>query len=173
MMPLHWLRTGMGLDRAVGKRLVAWVVACGCGAAVTSCGGMTDVYTGTQHLQIPAIGAGGTWTGWSETTFEESIPQGKSVHLLGVTLTSSTGDFSWLASASGSTPSGQPIASLGSMESITGPAYMNVEYDGNLVPLMVDPNTIRMNWSEQFAPTLAQSYPDGITVTVTYSIELQ
>jgi len=90
-----------------------------------------------------------------------------------VTLTSSTGDFSWLASSSASTPSGQPLVSLGSMESITGPAFMNVEYDGNLVPLMVNPNSIQINWSGQFAPTIAQTYPDGITVTVTYSLLTQ
>jgi len=172
MMTLRLQLTGMGLARG-GKRLVASVVACGCAAVLSSCGGMTDVFTGTQHLQIPAVNAGGTWTGWAATTFEDSVPQGKKVRLLGVSLASSTGDFSWLASSSGSAPSGQPIVSLGSMESITGPAYMNVEYDGDLVPLMVNPNTIRMNWSEQFAPTIAQSYPDGITVTVTYSIQFE
>jgi hypothetical protein len=146
-------------------------VACLCALALTSCGGITDVYTATQHLQLQGIAAGGTFGIADTTTFEYSVPAGKTVHLVSVSLTSSTGDFSWLASVSGAAPSGQPLASAMSMESITGAASMNIEFEGDLVPLMLSPNSLEVDWNAQFAPTLAQSYPDGVTVTVTYSIQ--
>lgn len=141
--------------------------------ATAGCGGLTNQYTGTQHLTIQSVIPGGSWTGYSETTFQDSLPSGKSVHLLDVTLTSSTGEFSWLDSSSGTAPSGQQIVSLSPMEGITGTANLNVDYTGDLRPLMVDSHTVKMNWDEQFAPTVTHSYPNGITVTVSYTIELE
>ncbi len=142
-----------------------------CALGIMSCGGLTDAYTSTQHLQIPAISPGATWSESDTTTFEYSVPAGKSVHLLSVSLTSSTGDLSWLASLSASAPSGQPLASVTSMGSTTGTTAMNIEFDGDLVPLMLSPNALEIDWNVQFAPTLPQSYPDGATLTVTYTIQ--
>jgi hypothetical protein len=157
-----------GVDEGARRR---GVVACLCVLAITSCGGLTDAYTSTQHLQIPAITPGATWSETDTTTFEYSVPAGKTVHLLSVSLTSSTGEFSWLASVSASAPSGQPLASMSSMESTQGAVAMSIEFDGDLVPLMLSPNSLEIYWNVQFAPTLAQSYPDGATLTVTYSIQ--
>jgi len=35
----------------------------------------------------------------------------------------------------------------------------------------VNANTVRINWNEQFAQSV-KPYPDGLTVTVAYTIEL-
>jgi len=36
---------------------------------------------------------------------------------------------------------------------------------------MLSPNALEIDWNVQFAPTLPQSYPDGATLTVTYTIQ--
>jgi hypothetical protein len=151
------------------KRSILLAVGLAVGAA--SCGGMTNQFSGTQHLTIASVVPGGTWTGYSETTFQDSIPAGKTVHLTSVTLTSSSGEFSWLSSTQGATPSGTQVVSLSSMEKITGPATLNIDYTGDLRSELVNANTVRINWNEQFAQSV-KPYPDGLTVTVAYTIEL-
>ena len=48
---------------------------------------------------------------------------------------------------------------------------MNIEFDGDLVPLMLSPNALEIDWNVEFASPLAQSYPEGATLTVTYTIQ--
>jgi hypothetical protein len=144
----------------------------GLALAAASCGGRTNQYSGTQHLTIASVAPGGSWSGYSQTTFQDSIPSDKTVHLLSVTFTSSSGEFSWLSSTAGSTPSGQQIVSLASMQGITGVANLDVDFLGDLRPLFVDDHTVRMNWDEQFAQEIAQRYPNGLTITVSYTLEI-
>jgi len=158
------LRRGDTLKRSI-------LLAMGLAVGASACGGMTNQFSGTEHLTIASVVPGGTWSGYSETTFQDSIPAGKTVHLTSVTLTSSSGEFSWLSSTVGSTPSGVQVVSLSAMEKITGPATLNIDFTGDLRADLVDAHTVRINWNEQFAENVKE-YPDGLTVTVSYTIEL-
>jgi hypothetical protein len=140
--------------------------------ATLSCGGLTNQYTGTQHLTIQSVVPGGAWSGWSQTTFQDSINTSHSVHVLSVTVNSSSDEFSWLQSANGTAPSGQLIVSTppgaDGMKSIP----LDVDFTGDVRPLFVDSHTVKLDWAIQFADQLAQSYPEGLTLTVTYVIGL-
>jgi hypothetical protein len=44
---------------------------------------------------------------------------------------------------------------------------------GNLLPLFPDPQDIKIYWVLQFASSPAQSYPDGVTVTFDYELQIE
>jgi hypothetical protein len=158
--------------RTLMRAILGCVLPIGLALSSVSCGGITNQLSGTQHLTFVSVVPGGSWSGYSQTTFQDTIPTDKTVHLLNVTFTSSTGEFSWLASTVGTAPSGQQVVSLSSMEGITGPATLNIVDTGDLRPLFVDDHTVRLNWNAQFPSAVERSYPDGVTVTVSYTLEM-
>jgi hypothetical protein len=148
-----------------------FVLALAC-LATLSCGGLTNQYTGTQHLTIQSLSPGGSWSGWSQTTFQDSINTSHAVHVLSVTVESSSGEFSWLQSAAGTAPSGQLIVSTPPGADGMKSVPLDVDFTGDVRPLFVDSHTVKLDWAIQFADQLTQSYPDGLTLTVTYVIGL-
>jgi hypothetical protein len=137
-----------------------------------SCNGRTNQLTETQHLTLTTIEAGTTVTGFTQTTFEDSIDASEVVNLLDVSIASSTDEFSWLASVTGAAPSGQLVVSRSPMNDTESPVSLTVVDTGNVRPLFVDEHTVRLNWVTQIASTLSQSYPDGVTITITYTLQL-
>ncbi len=138
------------------------------------CLGRLDTFSTTQQVMVSPITPGGYYTNWSQTTFSQSIDPGKQVHLVGVTLSSSTGEFSWLSSFEGAADVDltQVIVRKTSFADAGGTTSLDVVDTGNLRSLFPTGNSFRLYWYVVFAPTLAQAYPDGVTVTVTYTIEV-
>ena len=58
------------------------------------------------------------------------------------------------------------------MQGLTGPATLDIVDTGDLRPLFVDDHTVRLNWNAQFVSAVERSYPDGVTVTVSYTLEM-
>jgi hypothetical protein len=119
---------------------------------------------------------GGTYIGYSGTSFSQSIPAGKEVHLLSATISSSTGEFSWASSLVGSasqSEGAQVIVQKSSFEGASGTTDLDVVDTGNLVPLFQDGSSIRVYWILQFSDSPAQSYPNGVTVTFDYQFEIK
>jgi hypothetical protein len=139
------------------------------------CFGRTNMVSATQHLTIAPVTAGGFYSGWSGTTFSQSIPANKQVRLVSVTATSSTGEFTWASSLKGAA---QPdmselIVAKSSFEGAKGTTDIDVVDTGDLRSLFPDGNSFRLYWEFEYAPTLTQAYPDGVTVAVTYTIEVE
>jgi hypothetical protein len=145
-------------------------------ASVASAGcGRTNEYQGTQHLTIQP--AAGCFTGYSQTNFGDSIDPTVSVHLLQVSLTSSSGEFSWASSVTGSAPAtgtaaGPMLVSRTSFLDAQNPTDLDIDDSGDIRPLFPDEHTFRITWAFACAPTLTQAYPQGVTVTVAYTLEL-
>jgi hypothetical protein len=140
---------------------------------VSGCPGQTTVNQFTQHLDVNPILAGGTFTGYTGTTFGETIPSNKKVTLLSAAMTSSTGEFSFISSMTGTATQsgGEMLMSKASFSGAANPTDLDVVDTGDLLPLYPDQD-FRVYWTVQLSPTLAQAYPNGATLTFTYSIEI-
>jgi hypothetical protein len=144
-------------------------------AVGTGCPGLTNVIQATQHLTISPIVAGGYFDGYTGTTFSEGIDRSKKVHLLGLTVSSSTGEFSWVSSVKGAANDTmtEVIVDKPSFAGAKGTTDLDVVDTGDLRSLFPEGNSFRLYWAVNYAPTLAQQYPNGVTVTFTYTIEIE
>jgi hypothetical protein len=140
---------------------------------VAGCPGRTNVVHGTQHLTLEPT-AGGNFSGYTGTTWSESIDASKKVHLLDLSVSSSSGEFSWASSATGSaTPDmTQVLVTKPSFAGVGGSTSFDIVDTGDLRSLFPDANSFRMYWALEFAPTLTQPYPQGVTVTLDYTLEV-
>lgn len=142
--------------------------------ALAGCPGRTTTNQMTQHITLTPA-ASGYYVGYSGTTFSQQIPTNKQVHLLSVTLTSSTGEFTWAASlvgSAGQTAGGPVLVSKTSFAGAGASTDLDVVDTGDLLPLYPTQD-FAMYWQIDFAPELAQSYPDGIDVTVHYVLDIE
>jgi hypothetical protein len=148
-----------------------------CIACLAGCPGEQTINQISQHLDIQQVLPGGTYIGYSGTSFSQSIPAGKEVHLLSATISSSSGEFSWASSLVGSasqSEGAQVIVQKSSFEGASSPTDLDVVDTGNLVPLFQSGDTsIRVYWILQFSDSPAQSYPNGVTVTFNYEFEIK
>jgi hypothetical protein len=137
------------------------------------CGGRTNVLSTTQHITVAPV-AGGSYTGYDTTTFSQSLPPNTPVHLLGVTASSSTGEFSWVSSLKVTAPDNPDVTiiSKASFAEAQGSTDLDVVDTGDLRSLFPTGNSFRLDWFVAYASALAQPYPDGVTITVTYSFRL-
>jgi hypothetical protein len=144
-------------------------------AVATGCPGRTNIIQATQHLSISPIVAGGSYDGYTGTTFSEGIDPSKKVHLLGLTVSSSTGEFSWAGSLTGAANEtmSQVIVNKPSFAGAKGTTDLNIVDTGDLRSLFPEGNSFRVYWAFDYASTLAQQYPNGVTVTFTYTIEIE
>ncbi len=142
-------------------------------ALIAGCPGRTDVLQTSQHLTLQPS-PGGTFNGYTGTSFDHSIDQSKRVHLLDLTMSSSTGEFSWASSVTGSASSdmSEVIVTKSSLESATGTTSFDIVDTGDLRSLFPSGNSFRIYWSVAFASAFAQAYPDGVVVTLNYTIEI-
>jgi hypothetical protein len=161
-MTSRFLGVGLGL---------ATLIAC-----LGGCPGEQTINTITEHLDINPVIPGGTFIGYSGTSFSQGIPAGKQVHLLSATISSSSGEFSWadsLVGTAGMTEGSQIILQKTSFSGAKNPTDLDVVDTSNLVPLMSSSQDVRIYWDLQFADSPAQSYPNGVTVTFTYQLEIK
>lgn len=143
-------------------------------AALLGCPGRTTTNQVTQTLNVQPL-AGGYYVGYSGTTFSQTIPSGKQVHLLSATLASSTGEFSWASSLTGTAgdAAGAPvILSETSFAGAQGPVDLDVVDTGDLLPLFPSQD-FKVYWLIDFTDTLAQSYPNGVQLTFTYELDIE
>ena len=143
-------------------------------AALAGCPGRTTTNDVTQHVTFTPI-PGGYYVGYSGTTFSQSIPTDKHVHLLSATLTSSTGEFSWASSMSGSagqTAGGPLIVSKASFAGAGATTELDIDDKDDLLPLYPTQD-FAIYWQIDFAAELAQAYPNGIDLTVTYELDVE
>jgi len=153
-----------------GPMSVALVVLA---TALTGCPGRTADNQVTQHMTIQPSPAG-YYVGYSGTTFSQTIPSGKQVHLLSATITSSSGEFSWASSLTGTggDSAGAPvIVSKASFAGAQGTTDLDVVDTGDLLPLFPTQD-FKVYWLIDFAGMQAQSYPNGVDLTVTYELEI-
>jgi hypothetical protein len=159
------------------SRLLGIGLACfGSIACLAGCPGQQTLNKVSEHLTISDVIPGGTFIGYSGTSFSQAIPSNKKVTLLSATITSSSGEFSWAQSLVGtaSQTEGSPIIlQKASFSGASSPTDMDVVDTGNLLPLFPDPQDIRIYWVLQFASSPAQSYPDGVTVTFDYELQIE
>lgn len=143
-------------------------------AVATGCPGRTNVFQGTQHLTISPIVPGGYFDGYTGTSFSQSIDPTKQVHLLGLTVSSSTGEFSWAGSLTGAADDTMTkvIVNKPSFAGAKGTTDLDIVDTGDLRSLFPEGNSFRIYWAFQYAPTIAQQYPNGVTLTFTYTIEI-
>jgi hypothetical protein len=145
-------------------------------AVATGCPGRTNVIQATQHLTISPIVAGGYFDGYTGTTFSQGIDPNKKVRLLALTVSSSTGEFSWVGSVTGAANNTmtEVIVDKSSFAGVKGTTDLDIVDTGDLRSLFpAEGNSFRLYWAVNYAPTLAQQYPDGVTVTFTYTIEIE
>jgi hypothetical protein len=146
-------------------------------AAVAGCPGRTNIVQVTQHLQIQPV-AGDSYAGYTGTTFGQAIGTGKKIYLRDAQLESSSGEFTWAASMTGSSaPSGTEgavlLLSRASFAGASGTADLTVNDTDDIHPLYPDGQNFRVYWAWDYATALTQSYPNGITLTFTYTIDLE
>jgi hypothetical protein len=144
-------------------------------AVATGCPGRTNIIQATQHLTIQPIIAGGAFNGYTGTSWSESIDSNKKVHLLGLTISSSTGEFSWAGSVTGAANDAmtEVIVDKSSFAGSKGTTDLNIVDTGDLRSLFPSGNSFKLYWAFDYAPSLAQQYPNGVTVTFTYTIEIE
>jgi hypothetical protein len=140
---------------------------------LAGCPGRTNVFQGTQHLTLEPTAAGNFW-GYTFTNFSESIDASKKVHLLDLSVSSSSGEFSWASSVTGaaSPDMSEIIVTKSSFAGVGGSTAFDIVDTGDLRPLFPQDNSFRLYWTVDFAPTLAQSYPEGVVLTLNYTIEI-
>jgi hypothetical protein len=130
----------------------------------------------TQHLQIQSVVPGGEFTGYTGTTFGENVGAGKKIYLRDASVTSSSGDFSWAASFTGTAPPGdagsQVIVSQTAFEGASGTIDLNIEDTGDLHALYPDGQNFRVYWALAFSTNATTSYPNGIELTLSYTLEV-
>jgi hypothetical protein len=142
--------------------------------ALSGCPGRTTTNQMSQHITLTPA-ASGYYLGYSGTTFSQQIPSNKQVHLLSATLTSSTGEFSWASSlvgSAGQTAGGPVILSKDSFAGTGATTDLDIVDTGDLLPLYPTQD-FAMYWQIDFASALAQSYPDGIELTVNYVLDIE
>jgi hypothetical protein len=144
-------------------------------AVATGCPGRTNVIQATQHLTLSPVIPGGYFDGYTGTSFSGSIDPSKQVHLLGLSVSSSTGDFSWAGSLTGAANNTmtEVIVNKPSFAGATGTTQLDIVDTGDLRSLFPQGNSFRVYWAFQYAPTIAQQYPNGVTVTFNYTIEVE
>jgi hypothetical protein len=144
-------------------------------AIATGCPGRTNIIQATQHLTVQPIIAGGSFVGYTGTTFSQSIDPTKKVHLLGLTVASSSGEFSWAGSLEGAADDSmsEVIVKKPSFAGAKGTTDLDIVDTGDLRKLFPEGNSFRLYWALNYAPSLAQQYPNGVNVTFTYTIEVE
>ncbi|HEX8791647.1 MAG TPA: hypothetical protein VF765_11905 [Polyangiaceae bacterium] len=144
-------------------------------ALFTGCPGRTNILQASQHLTLQPVIAGGYFQGFTGTSWSEGIPPDKKVHLLSLTMTSSTGEFSWAGSLEGAADESMSkvIVEKQSFAGAKGTTDIDVVDTGDLHALFPQGNSFKLYWVFDYAPTLAQQYPNGVTVTFTYTIEIE
>lgn len=143
-------------------------------ATAAGCPGIQTVNTVQQHLNIQVI-PGGSYSGYSGTSFSESIPSSKKVTLLSATLSSDSGEFSWaksLVGTAGDSESSPVLLEKTSFAGATSPTDLDVAYTGDLLPLYPTQD-FRVYWAIQFASDPAQSYPNGVNATVSLTFQIE
>jgi hypothetical protein len=166
-MPLRSFRSPKALLTSIGT-VVALTTS------LAACPGEQTINKVSQTLTIQQVEAGGGFTGFTGTSFSPAIPSGKKVTLLSATLTSSSGEFSWITSLVGTpTMSDAPIlVEKTSFAGATSPTDLTVGYTGDLMPFYPTQD-VRVYWTLQFAPTLTQSYPNGVQLTFSYELQIE
>lgn len=144
-------------------------------ALATGCPGRTNIFQATQHLTLQPVIAGGYFDGFTGTSWSEGIPPDKKVHLLGLTMSSSTGEFSWAGSLVGAADQSmsEVIVQKPSFAGAKGTTDIDVVDTGDLHKLFPDGNSFKLYWAFNYAPAIQQQYPNGVTVTFTYTIEIE
>ncbi len=144
-------------------------------AVATGCPGRTNIFQASQHLTLQPVIAGGYFNGFTGTSWSQGIPAGKQVHLLSLTMSSSTGEFSWAGSLVGAADQSmsQVIVEKQSFAGAKGTTDIDVVDTGDLHKLFPEGNSFKLYWAFDYAPEIAQQYPDGVTVTFTYTIEIE
>ena len=144
-------------------------------ALATGCPGRTNILQASQHLTLQPVIAGGYFDGFTGTSWSEGIPPDKKVHLLSLTMTSSTGEFSWAGSLVGAADQSmsQVIVEKQSFVGAKGTTDIDVVDTGDLHKLFPQGNSFKLYWAFNYAPEIAQQYPNGVTVTFTYTIEIE
>ena len=144
--------------------------------AVAGCPGRTNIVTVTQHLQIQPV-AGDTYSGYTGTTFGEAVDPGKKIYLRDAKLTSSSGEFSWISSMSGTAENDggtKELISKGSFaDAKGGTVELDIDDKGDLHSLYPDGQNFRVYWDWAFTTSPAQSYPNGIELTFTYTLDIE
>jgi hypothetical protein len=141
-----------------------------------ACPGQQTVNHVSEHLTIDPVIPGGTFIGYSGTSFSQGIPSGKKVTLLSAKLTSSSGEFSWASSLVGTakqTEGSQIIVEKKSFSPGTSPTDLDIVDKGDLLPLFPDTQDFKIYWYLQFADHPSQSYPSGVTVTFDYELQIE
>ncbi len=144
-------------------------------AIATGCPGRTNIIQATQHLTLSPVIAGGYFDGYTGTSWSQGIPPDKKVHLLGLTLSSSTGEFSWAGSLMGAADQSmsEVIVEKQSFAGAKGTTDIDIVDTGDLHKLFPDGSSFKLYWAFDYAPALQQQYPNGVTVTFTYTIEIE
>jgi hypothetical protein len=144
-------------------------------ALATGCPGRTNVFQATQHLTLSPVVAGGYFDGYTGTSWSQGIPPDKKVHLLGLTMSSSTGEFSWAGSLMGAADQSMSelIVEKTSFAGAKGTTDIDIVDTGDLHQLFPNGDSFKLYWAFNYAPTIAQQYPNGVTVTFTYTIEIE
>jgi hypothetical protein len=142
------------MDMARMRALVIAILA----GALLGCPGRTTTNQVSQHV-----------------TVSQTIPTNKTVHLLSATVTSSTGEFTWATSLTGTAGDGADapvVVSKTSFAGAAGTTDLDVVDTGDLLPLFPTQD-FKVYWLIDFAGTLTQSYPNGIDLTVTYELDIE
>jgi hypothetical protein len=159
------------MSRIPGIALALGLLLC----CLPGCPGEQTINQISEHITINPVIPGGTFIGYSGTTFSQSIPSNKKVSLLSATVTSSSGEFSWVDSligSSGQTEGSQVIIDKTSFAGDSSPTDMTIVDTGDLLPLYPDQD-FRIYWTLQFSSDPAQSYPDGVTLTFNYQLQIE
>ncbi len=160
--------------RSAGAAFASLLVAACAVACLTGCPGEQTINHLSQTLTINPIQSGGQFIGYTRTTFSPGIPAGKHVHLLSATVTSSSGEFSWVSSmvATAEMSDAPILLEKTSFTGATSPADLDVVYTGDLVPFSSD-NSITIYWTLDYAASQARSYPNGVELTFDYEAEIK
>jgi hypothetical protein len=163
----------MGLFRFVRGGFASALALALVAAASSGCPGRTDHYQGVQHLSVEPIVPGGSFADYTETTFGDAIDPNKQVYLLNVSVSADPPEFSWIANVTGSTPGGQPLLSKPSFDGAVNPVQLQVLDSGDIRPLFPDEHTFRINWEGNYTPSPEQTYPNGVELTITYTLQIE
>jgi hypothetical protein len=144
-------------------------------AAVAGCPGRTNINEVTQHLQVQVV-PGDVYAGYTGTTFGAAIDPGKKIYLRAASVTSSSGEFSWISSMTGTSPpdtGAHLLISRASFQGAAATADLDVDDTQDLHELYPDGKNFRVYWQWDFTPNPAQSYPNGLTLTFSYTIDVE
>ncbi len=159
-------------SRLLGLGLAGVTFIC----CLAGCPGEQTINQVSQHMDIQQVLPGGTYIGYTGTSFSESIPAGKQVHLLSATVASSSGEFSWATSLVGSASQSEGAQIIVQKQSFSGdksPTDLDIVDTGDLLPLFGTSQDIKIYWILQFSDNPAQSYPNGVTLTFSYQLEIK